>query len=58
MQRCVKANNALPKGSPCHVLDLDEMIMKSLCRETCKNIMRMGTHKIIGQIRNFDYRPC
>lgn len=31
VQRCVKVNNAPPKGSPCHVLNLDEMIMKSSC---------------------------
>jgi len=30
--RCVKANNIPPKGSPCHVPNLDEMTMKSLCQ--------------------------
>jgi hypothetical protein len=27
VQRCVNANNVPPKGSPCHVLVLDEMII-------------------------------
>jgi hypothetical protein len=34
VKKCVKVNNVPPKGSPCHVLVLDEMIMKSSCWET------------------------
>jgi hypothetical protein len=32
--RWASANNTLPKGSPCCVLDLNEMTMKSMCLET------------------------
>ncbi len=32
-QRWVSANNTPPKRSPCHVQDLNEMIMKSMCLE-------------------------
>jgi len=35
--RWISANNTPPKRSPCHVLDLDEMIVKSLCLEASKN---------------------
>jgi hypothetical protein len=31
VQRWVNANNIHPKGSPCHVLDSDEMVVKSPC---------------------------
>jgi hypothetical protein len=30
------ANNTLPKGSPCHVQDLDEMNVRSSCLEAFK----------------------
>jgi hypothetical protein len=33
-RKWVNANNTPPKGPPCHVLDLDEMTVKSLCLET------------------------
>jgi len=49
MWRCVKVNNIPPKGSPCHVLNLNKMIVKSSCRETCEKIMGMNMHKIVGQ---------
>ncbi len=38
VRKWTRANNVLLNGYPCHVLDFDEMIMKSPCRETWKNI--------------------
>jgi len=34
--RRVSANNTLPKRSPCHVLDSDEMIVRSWCLKASK----------------------
>jgi hypothetical protein len=33
VQKWVSVNNTYPKGFPCHVLDSNEMTMKSLCLE-------------------------
>jgi hypothetical protein len=35
-------------------IELNKMIMKSCVEKHARNIMRMGTHKIVGQIGKFD----
>jgi hypothetical protein len=40
--RWISANNIPPKGFPCHVQDLDEMIVRFSCLETSKNYSGNG----------------
>jgi len=50
MWRWTSANNILPKGSPYHVPNSDEMAVGSLCLEASKNIVEMGMHKTNEQM--------
>jgi hypothetical protein len=36
MRKCVNANNILFKRSPCHVLNLNKMTMRSSCIKACE----------------------
>jgi hypothetical protein len=40
-----------PKDPPCHVPNLDKMIVNPRIEKPMKNIMRMGMHKIVGQMQ-------
>jgi len=50
MWRWANANNILPKGSPYHVPNPNEMAMRSLCLEASKNIVEMGMCKTNEQM--------
>jgi hypothetical protein len=38
-----------PKDPPCHVPNLDKMIVSPRIKKLVKNIVKMGMDKIIGQ---------
>jgi hypothetical protein len=51
---CSRVNKVPPKGSCCHVLNSNEMIMKSSCWKAYKKYSGDGTPKIIKQMGNID----
>ncbi len=54
VQKWTKTNNVIPIRSPCHVLDFDEMTMKSPCWETWKKYSAMGMHRIFKHMGKID----
>jgi hypothetical protein len=46
-----------PKDPPCHVPNLDKMIVDPRIKKLVKNIVKMGMDKIVGQMQktNLEY---